>query len=193
MPELAERRAEIEALLIEIRNGGAQARDALLSLVYRDLRRMAENLLFHERAGHTLQPTALVHEAYLKIFVGAPLAVSDRAYFFAAMARAMRQLLVEHARKRHALKRPDPRRRVPLDDVLDAFESAQRVALLDLEQALETLKRASERQYEVVMLRFFGGLDWKEIADHLDVSVSTVEKDWQACRAWLYMRLRSGE
>ncbi len=188
----AERREKVEVLLAEIRGGSEQARQALFTLVYDDLRRMAGNLLVRERDEHTLQPTALVHEAYLKIFVGTPLKAWDRAYFFAAQARAMRQLLVEHARRRNALKRPDHRRRVPLDDILDAFESTQHVAVLDLEESLEVLRAANERHYEVVVLRFFGGLGWKEIAEHLEVSVSTVEKDWQGCRAWLYTRLRSG-
>jgi RNA polymerase sigma factor (TIGR02999 family) len=185
-----ERQERIEQLLAEIRGGSESARESLFALVYEDLRKMAGNLLVRERDGHTLQPTALVHEAYMRIFVGAPLGVWDRAYFFAAQARAMRQLLVEHARRRNAAKRPDHRERVPLDDILDAFESTQRVAILDLEQSLEMLKEANERHYEVVVLRFFGGLGWKEIAEYVGTSVSTVEKDWQACRAWLYTRLR---
>jgi RNA polymerase sigma factor (TIGR02999 family) len=187
-----QQQGEIERLLAEIRDGDETARDSLYRLVYDDLRRMAGNLRVAERTAHTLQPTALVHEAYFKIFVGAPLGVWDRAYFFAAQARAMRQVLVEHARRRNAAKRPPRGGRVPLDDILDAVEkSTQGVSILDLERLLQTLKALNERQYEVVVLRFYGGLSWKEIATHIETSVSTVEKDWQACRAWLYIRLRS--
>jgi RNA polymerase sigma factor (TIGR02999 family) len=188
----AEARQNIEELLAEIRGGNEQARRSLLTLVYADLRKIAGDLFVGERDAHTLQPTALVHEAYLKIFVGAPLGVWDRAYFFAASARAMRQLLIDYARKRNALKRPDHLQRAPLDDVLDAFESTHHVSIFDLDHALEELKAANERHYEVVVLRFFGGLGWKEIAQNVGASVSTVEKDWQACRAWLYRRLRGG-
>jgi RNA polymerase sigma factor (TIGR02999 family) len=186
-----DRRGEIEALLEACRQGDAQACEALFKRVYDDLRRMAGNLMVHERDNHTLQPTALVHEAYLKVFVGQPLRSADRAYFFAAQARAMRQLLVEHARRRNAMKRPDHRDRVPLDDILEHFEITHRVAMHDLDKALKKLQAMSERQHQVVVLRFFGGLGWKEIAELVDTSVSTVEKDWQAGRAWLRMQLRS--
>jgi RNA polymerase sigma-70 factor (ECF subfamily) len=191
MAMAGEPQERIEQLLAQIRDGDEQARQSLFALVYADLRKMAGNLMVRERSAHTLQPTALVHEAYLKLFVGKPLSVWDRAYFFAAQARAMRQLLVEHARKRNALKRPDNRERVPLDGILDAFESTQHVAMLDLEESLQTLKGLNERHYQVVVLRFFGGLGWKEIAEYVETSVSTVEKDWQASRAWLFAELRS--
>ena len=92
---------------------------------------------------------------------------------------------------RAAAKRPNPKNRITLDGILDTFESTQRVALLDLEEALEELKDISERQYDVVTLRVFGGLQWSDIAEYCDVSLSTAEKDWQAARAWLYSRLRS--
>lgn len=186
-----ERRREIERLLVAIRGGDEGAKGPLYELVFQELRRMAGNLLIRERDAYTLQATALVNEAYLKVFVGAPLRAADRAFFFATQARAMRQLLVEHARRRRAAKRPDDRAREPLDYVVETFISSQHVALLDLDAALEELKAAAERVHEVVVLRYFGGLSWKEIAGQLDVSVSTVEKDWQAGRAWLYARLRS--
>lgn len=186
-----ERRREIERLLAAIREGDEGAQGPLYELVFAELRRMAGNLLVRERDGHTLQPTALVNEAYLKVFVGAPLRAWGRAFFFAAQARAMRQLLVEHARRRNADKRPDGKQRAALDDILETFESTQHVALLDLDEALEQLKIVKQRAHDVIVLRFFGGLSWKEIAEQLDVSVSSVEKDWQAGRAWLYALLRS--
>ena len=101
----------------------------------------------------------------------------------------MKQLLIEHARRRNAEKRPDPRKRVLLDDMADAFESSEKVALLDLDTALDELRQRSDRQYEVVILRYFVGLSWEDIARDLGVSVSTAEKDWQAARAWLRVRL----
>ncbi len=185
-----ERRERIEGLLERIKGGDDGAKEALYELVYDDLRRVAAGLMARERAAHTLHPTALVHQAYLKLFVGKPLAIPDRAYFFAAQARAMRQVLVDHARRRRADKRPDHRPRTTIDHVLGAFEATQKIALLDMDTALQELAGISERQYEVVRLRFFGRLRWGEIATYLGTSVSTVEKDWQAARAWLYGRLR---
>jgi len=184
-------RSRIGRLLAEVQGGSEQARAELFEEVYGDLRTMAGILMVRERGDHTLQPTALVHEAYLRIFIGTPLKSSDRPYFFSAAARAMRRVLVEHARRRHADKRPDGRRREPLDDIHHTVESTQGVGILDLDQALLELEEVNPRQHDVVVLRFFGGLGWKEIAVVLKVSVSTVEKDWQAARAWLYGRLRS--
>lgn len=142
----------------------------------------------HERSNHTLQPTALVHEAYFKLFVGKPLVAPNRAYFFGAAANAMRQVLVDYARK--LAVRPEGTRVPILDALLRSARNIQKVDLLDLNKAMEGLKRLSSRQWEVVTLRFFGGLQWSEIAMCLNVSTSTVEKDWQAARAWLYRSMR---
>ncbi|MBW2524879.1 MAG: sigma-70 family RNA polymerase sigma factor [Deltaproteobacteria bacterium] len=185
-----ERRTEIEQLLSRVRKGDDRARDELFDRVHAELRRMAAGLMGRERPNHTLQPTALVHEAFLRIFVGKPLASADRRYFFASMARAMRQLLVEHARKRKAGKRGGGREHESLGRVVDALESTLQVELLDLDEALEELRAQSERQHSVVTLRFFAGMKWTEIAELLDIAVTTAEKDWQAARAWLFGRLR---
>ncbi|MDF1561442.1 MAG: ECF-type sigma factor [Deltaproteobacteria bacterium] len=184
------RRGEIERLLAAIRGGDQKAKGELFALVSDELKRMAGNLMRREREGHTLQPTALVHEAYLRVFVKAPLPVIDRAYFFATQARAMRQILIDHARKRAAGKRPDARDRVPFDGVLQALESSLRFSVFDLAEAMDTLKALSPRQHEVVTLRFFGGLKWSEIAEALEVSVSSCEEDWQVARAWLHRQLK---
>lgn len=180
----------ITLLLGEIAAGNEAAKEQLIALVYDKLHKMAGAIMPRERPDHTLQPTALVHEAYFKLFVGKPLQAVNRAYFFGAAANAMRQILIDYARKRRAHPE-DKRVRVPLfDEVLDTIKSKCRVDLLDLDRALEELRRMHARQYEVVTLRFFGGLQWNEIATCLNVSTSTAEKDWQAARAWLYRSLR---
>jgi RNA polymerase sigma-70 factor (ECF subfamily) len=185
-----EHKTEIEQLLPKVRDGDEGARDALFDLVHAELRLMAAGLMGRERPNHTLQPTALVHEAFLRIFVGKPLASADRPYFFAAMARAMRQLLVEHARRHKAGKRGGGREHESLSRVVEAVESTLQVQLLDLDDALEELRLRSERQHSVVTLRFFGGMQWAEIAELLGIAVTTAEKDWQAARAWLFGHLR---
>ena len=179
---------EITLLLGEIAAGSETAKEKLIALVYDKLHRMACALMPWERSNHTLQPTALVHEAYFKLFVGKPLQASNRAYFFGAAANAMRQVLIDYARKIAA--RPEGKRVPLLDGILDTVKSTYRVKMLDLNNALDELKGMHERQWEVVTLRFFGGLKWSEIATCLNVSTSTVEKDWQAARAWLYRSLK---
>jgi RNA polymerase sigma-70 factor (ECF subfamily) len=181
----------ITLLLGEIAGGNEAAKEQLIALVYDKLHKMAGAIMPRERSNHTLQPTALVHEAYFKLFVGKPLHAVNRAYFFGAAANGMRQILIDYARKRSA--HPEDRQ-VPLfDEVLDTIKSKCRLDLLDLDRAMEELKSMHARQYEVVILRFFGGLQWNEIATCLNVSTSTAEKDWQAARAWLYRSLNEND
>ncbi len=180
--------AEITMLLAEIAAGSQAAKEKLFSLVYEKLHKMAHALMPRERCNHTLQPTGLIHEAYFKLFVGKPLEACNRAYFFGAASNAMRQILIDYARRIAA--RPEGKRVPLLDGILDTVRTSHRVEILDLNTALEELKNINSRHWEVVSLRFFGGLQWNEIASCLDVSTSTVEKDWQAARAWLYGRLR---
>lgn len=181
---------EITLLLGQIAAGNEAAKEQLIALVYDKLHKMAGAIMPRERSNHTLQPTALVHEAYFKLFVGKPLEPVSRAYFFGAAARAMRQILIDYARKTAA--HPEGKRVPLLDSLLDTIKTTCRLEMLDLDLALEQLKRMHKRQWEVVTLRFFGGLQWNEIATCLNVSTSTVEKDWQAARAWLYRSLRDG-
>lgn len=191
-PPLQEQaQGEITLLLGEIAAGNQVAKEQLIALVYDKLRKMAGAIMPRERSNHTLQPTALVHETYFKLFVGKPLEPINRAYFFGAAARAMRQILIDYARKTAA--HPEGKRVPLLDGVLDGIKSTCRLDMLDIDHALEKLKRIHERQWEVVTLRFFGGLQWNEIGTCLNVSTSTVEKDWQAARAWLYMSLRDNK
>jgi RNA polymerase sigma factor (TIGR02999 family) len=188
----ADRQREVTTLLEEIRAGSPGARDQLVALVYDELRRLGGGLLRLERPGHTLQPTALVHEAVLRLFRSDALAAPQgRAQFLAAVARAMRQVLVDHARRRAADKRGGRRERLPLDAVLDHF-AEQRLDLLAVHEALTSLAGLHERQSQVVELRFFGGYTVEEIAGLLGVSVSTVESDFRKATAFLRGRLSEG-
>ena len=189
MPE--EPQEEITILLGQVAAGNKAAEEQLIVLVYQRLHKIAHALMHRERSNHTLQPTALVHEAYFKLFVGKPLQASNRAYFFGAAARAMRQVLIDYARKTDV--RPEGKRVPLLDDILENMKSTHRMDMLDLDNALEELQRMHKRQSEVVILRFFGGLRWDEIATCLNVSTATVEKDWPPARAWLYQRLKGKE
>jgi RNA polymerase sigma factor (TIGR02999 family) len=172
-------------LLAGVRAGKPLAKDQLVELVYDELRRLARSAMRRERPDHTLQPTALVNEAFVRLLSGDQLQyIHDRAYFYAAAAQAMRQVLVDHARQRKARKRGGSLERVPLDGLLDWYEQ-QQIDVLVVDEAVEELGRRSERQRDVVMLRVFGGLSMQEIADGLGVSVTTARADWRVARAWL--------
>lgn len=181
-----DRQSEITRLLVQIEEGSEDAKQQLLEVAYDELRGMAAGLMRRERPNHTLQATALVNEAALRL-MGSDVFnnAASRAYFFGAMANAMRRILVDHARKASALRRGGGERRVPLEVVVHTVEEGQGLDLVALNDALEKLAAASPRQSEIVVLRFFGGLSIPEIAEHLDVSQSTVEKDWRVARAWL--------
>jgi RNA polymerase sigma factor (TIGR02999 family) len=166
--------------------GDQRAFDQLFPLVYTQLRQAADHALRAERSDHTLQPTALVHEVYLKLIGSTPLPSQDRAQFFGIAARAMRQILVDHARRRMSQKRGSGARAEPLSGLEpspDAFQADEIIALND---ALDRLSALSPRLRTVVELRFFGGLDENEIASQLSVTTRTVQRDWAKARAWLY-------
>jgi RNA polymerase sigma factor (TIGR02999 family) len=192
-----EARGEVTRLLEEVAAGNKAAKQELFALVYEELRANARSKMGKERRDHSWGPTELVHEVYFQLMKGQHLFTKDRAYFFGAAARAMHRLLREHARKR--VRRPeghiDPEGRILLDEVLAQVESTLKVDLLDLSNALDQLKttgKHGERRYDVVRLRIWGGLTYQEIAGDLGVAVATVERDWQAARAWLYGRLKGG-
>jgi RNA polymerase sigma factor (TIGR02999 family) len=168
------------------RRGEPGALEELLPAVYEEMRRLAAANLRYERPGHTLQPTALVHEAYLRLVNAPGLTIQDRAHFMVLAARAMRRVLTDHARRRQAAKRGDDPVQVTLAH-LAATPSA--VAVEDLDTALESLARLDERQAQVVELRFFAGLTIEEVAEVLGVSAGTVKLDWTHARAWLYREL----
>jgi RNA polymerase sigma factor (TIGR02999 family) len=181
---------DITRLLARIREGDDRALDELLPLVYGELRRMAGHLLRSERPDHTLQPTALVHEAYMRL-VGETIPLNDRHHFFAIAARAMRRVLVEHARARGRAKRGGDRARITLSDDLIDSKSSDPIDLLALDDALEALARRDARKVRVVELIFFGGLTAAEAAGVLDVTARTVERDWAFARAWLIRAITS--
>jgi RNA polymerase sigma factor (TIGR02999 family) len=177
--------SQVTALLEQVRAGNALAREQLVALLYDELRRLGGALLRGERSGHTLQPTALVHEVVVRLLHSdTPLSAHNRAGFLAAAAQAMRRVLVDHARARAAAKRGGGRAALPLDGVLDYF-AEQRLDLLGLHEALDRLAGLHARQAQVVELRFFGGYTVEEIAEQLEVSVSTVESDFRKATAFL--------
>ncbi len=169
-------------------HGDFEAMEQLLPVVYAELRRLAAAFLRRERPGHTLQPTALVHEAFLRLAGGRTLEASSRAQFIGLAARTMRHILVDHARRRKSLKRGGGERVVTLDTSALAG-ATHAVEVEDLDQALAALARVSERQARVVELRYFGGFSIEETGEALGLSPMTVKRDWAFARAWLYREL----
>jgi RNA polymerase sigma factor (TIGR02999 family) len=186
---------EVTGVLLELeqRPGAVQR---LLPLVYDDLKALARSYFAAQPPDHTLQPTALVHEAYFRLVKAPEVSWSGRAHFFAVAAKAMRQILINHAEARHAGKRGGSRRRVSLSAAIDvaapgtAAESDRDVAIDALDAALNRLEARDERQARIVELRWFGGMSVAEIAHVLNVSQSTVEKDWRMARLWLLRELQ---
>ena len=175
----------VTQILAAIASGERGRTDELMRLVYDELRLMARQKMARESPGLTLQPTALVHEAYLRL-VGDPSARWEgRAHFFAAAAEAMRRILVERARRYAAPKHGGGRERVPLEGAADVAAEAS-VDVLVLDDALRRLEAQDERKAQVVKLRFFAGLTIEETANALDVTPRTVDRDWVAARAWLH-------
>jgi RNA polymerase sigma factor (TIGR02999 family) len=161
----------------------------LVNRVYKELRQVAAQLLQGERPGHTLQPTALVHEAYLRLVQDRALAQrGGRKWLFFAAARAMRQVLVDHARQRNGPRRGGSWTREPLEAAL-AFYETQKIDVVALDEALHELQRLNERQSRIVELRVFGGYTTQEVAEQLGVSVATVENDFRKARAYLFSKL----
>jgi RNA polymerase sigma factor (TIGR02999 family) len=177
-------RGDVTRLLGHVREGDAAALDRVYPLVYDELRGVAERQLRREQAGHTLHPTALVHEAYMKM-AGSGLDASTRSHFLAIAARAMRQVLVDHARRRSAQKRGGEWFPTTLTDGSASVELNPE-EMIALDRALDTL---DDRQRQVVECRFFGGMEETEIAEALGVSERTVRRDWVKARAWLYREI----
>lgn len=180
---------EITRLLGRWREGDHAAFDHLFRVLYGELRQLAQSYVSQEREGHTLQGTALVHEAYLRLLGQSQVDWQDRGHFFAVAARAMRRILVDHARREKALKRGGGEK-VALDTELVIGVGGPDFEALDA--ALEKLGQLDPRRTKVVELRFFGGMKEDEIARHLGISPATVRRDWSVARAWLYRELNSG-
>lgn len=179
---------DITALLLQIREGDQEALAKILPIVYAELRRTAARYMGRERRDHTLQPTAVVHEVYLRLVKGNPANWKNRAHFFALSARLIRRILVEYARGHGSAKRGGKWRQVPMEEVL-VFNPAQSEDLVSLNNALDTLETLDARQSRIVDLRFFGGLSMDEIAEVLAVSVGTVKNEWAVARVWLHREL----
>ncbi len=182
----------VTQILHEVRAGGEGATDRLLPLVYEELRRLARGYMKNEQPGQTIQATALVHEAYVRLVGGQDFSWDHRGHFFAAAALAMRRILVERARHRNRIKRGGDRKRVELDDFA-AFTETPGTDLVALDEALDRLAAYDRRKCDVVMLKYFAGLTNEEIAAALDVSPATVRNDWTFARAWLLRTLRERE
>jgi RNA polymerase sigma factor (TIGR02999 family) len=178
----------VTQLLEDARHGDPQALDRLLPLVYAELHRIAESHMRSERPDHTLQPTALVNEAFLRLVGGTPAAYNDRTHFLSAASRAMRRVLVDHGRMRQAAKRGGLN--VTLDEALVGAQPKS-LDMLALDDALTRLAAADPRSAQVVEMRFFGGLGIPEIADALGTSPATVKRDWQFAKGWLARELRA--
>jgi RNA polymerase sigma-70 factor (ECF subfamily) len=175
----------VTRLLLDWSDGDDHSRDEMLPLVYDELRRLAARYLLRERRDHTLQPTALVHEAYLRLIDQRQVNWKNRAQFVGLAAVMMRRILVNHARDRAADKRGGDMRRVPLSDA-ETSGKPQEVDVIALHQALEQLSALDARKSRIVELKFFGGLTTNEIAEVLQLSPATIERDWSFARAWLY-------
>jgi RNA polymerase sigma factor (TIGR02999 family) len=178
----------VTELIVKWRAGDQGALHALVPLVYRELRAVAHNYLRAERPGHTLQSTALVHEAYLRLVDQGPFDTGNRAHFFAVAARLMRQILVDYARSRRAAKRGGDCR-VGLDEDL-AMSKKLAPDVVALDAALNELSRRDAQQGQMVELRYFGGLTVEETAEVLGISVATVKRDWSMAKAWISREMR---
>lgn len=181
-------RGDVTTLLRAWSAGDADARDRVMEVVYLELRRRAAAYLRRERAGHTLQPTALVHEAYLRLLGQKTVAWQNRAHFFGVASQMMRRILVDRARARKTAKRSGRWAHVTLDASLAEFQPRE-VDVLDLDSALTDLAVFDPRKARIAELRFFGGLTLSETSRCLGLSVATVEREWQVARAWLFHRL----
>ena len=180
----------VTALLVEWQNGSQNALDRLMPLVYAELRAIAGRYLSHESPDHTLQSTALVHEAYLKLIGQDRVEWQNRAHFFGIAAQMMRRILVDHARHQHRAKRGGAATMLSLDEALATSEPAADVDLIALDEALTSLATIDQRGARIVELRFFSGLTIEETAEVLAVSSGTIKREWSTARAWLYRELR---
>ena len=181
--------SDVTRIIEQIHSGDSSASEQLLREVYGELRRLASDKMVHERAGQTLQATALVHEAYLRLIgTESPPQWNGRGHFFAAAGEAMRRILVENARRKHRLKHGGQRRRVDLDSDCMVGE-APSVDILALDMALDKLAASDPRKAQVVKLRFFAGLTMPEAAAALGISLATAERHWTFARSWLFAEL----
>jgi len=187
--QVPENLQEISVILKDWSEGNRASADRLLSLVYDELRKIAGQYLKKEKSDHTLQPTALVHEAYMKLIDISDISWNDRAHFFAVSANIMRHILVDHARAKLAEKRGGDAQRISLEDA-DSLSSEPDIDLLAVDEALNELAKFDEQQSRIVELRFFGGLTIEETAHVAGISPATVKREWAMAKAWLHRKLK---
>ncbi len=180
---------EITQLLLAWGDGDKRALDKLMPFVYEELRRLARNYMRHQPSDHTLQTTALVNEAYLRLIDSSQVRWQNRTHFFAISAQLMRRILVDFARAKKAGKRGGQDQKITFDEALPV-SSEQESELIALDEALNELAVLNERQSRIVEMRYFGGMTEEEIAETLDISTRTVRRDWSIARAWLYRELK---
>ena len=179
---------DVSAILSAWGEGDQEAGNELIGIVYQELRRLAAYYLQSEPVGHTLQPTALVHELYLKLFSTEPVHLNDREHFLAVAARQLRHIVVDHARNKHAQKRGGPQATISLDEAYGlAIPADSRI--IDLDRTLRRLEKLDSRAAQVVELRFFGGLTDNEVGKTLSISLATVKRDWDFARSWLLKQM----
>jgi RNA polymerase sigma factor (TIGR02999 family) len=184
--------SQVSILLREVEQGDNDAASRLLTVVYAELRRLASHYMRSERLGQSIQPTELVHEAFLRLIGQERIDWQGRAHFFAMAATSMRRILVERARRRLSEKRGGGGEKLPLNEAL-VFSPEKSGALVALDEALTRLEQFAPRQHRVVELRFFGGLKIEEIAEMESVSPRTIKNDWSLARAWLHKDIEAGE
>lgn len=189
MSDADEKTPPITALLQKWRHGEQDAFDEVIQYVYNDLRRRAIAYMRNERAGHSLQPTGLVHEAFIKLVDKQAIDWQDRDHFFAIAAQAMRRILVDRARTKHRDKRGGGVNDLPLDAAQNVSIDRGRIDLVALDEALTALASFDERQARIVELKYFGGMSLDETAELLGISAATVKRDWQIARAWLRQQM----
>lgn len=183
--------SDVTLILDAINRGESQASEKLLPLVYDELRNLAAARMFQESAGHTLQPTALVHEAWLRLAGGQNQSWQNRAHFFGAAAEAMRRILVDHARRKAGLKRGGGQQRLNIEDV-ELVEATPDEKILLIDAALEELERTNLERARVVVLKFFAGMTNQEVGETLQISRSTVDRHWECARTWLFKKIQQG-
>lgn len=184
---------ELTQMLIQLSEGKTQVVNDILPLIYDELRSLASNYLRRERSDHTLQPTALVHEAYIKLIDQTQVKWQNRAHFFGIAANIMRRILVDYARKHHAEKRGGDAEKMPLEEEILIVSEGKSAELLALDEALENLAKVDPQKSKIVELRYFGGLSVEETAEVLGVSEITVKRHWRMAKAWLYGQLANDQ
>jgi len=179
----------ITQMLIELTDGNQEVVNQILPHIYDELKRLASSYLRRERPDHTLQPTALVHEAYMKLIDQKRVQWQNRAHFFGIAAQVMRRILMDHARKHQADKRGGDAEKLPIEEVILVVSHEKSAELIALDDALKELAKMDEQKARIVELRYFGGLSIEETAEVMGVSVPTINRQWRVAKAWLYSQI----